>query len=375
MTIIAERRGHDAHARHLRAGPAHAATRTDRAGDHRPRRGRDQPVADPGLPPRRPAGPGLRDRGRRRQPLPRLQRRHRRRRCRSRPSRRQRRDPRPGRRRPALLLERLLPARATPTCASAWPPSPRWPMPGSSSSNSGTEAVEAALKLARHHTRRPNVIAFLGAFHGRSLGSLSLTASKARQRAGFGIVTPGSLHAPYFDPYDDAALTRRGVHRRGPVQAPHRPERRCGDLRRADPGRGRVHRATGRLAGRPADAVRRARHPARARRGAVRRRPHRHDVGGRARRCRARHHVHRQGPGQRAAPRRHRRPVRRHGLGAGRSRLDVRRQPGGLRRCAGHARPRRVGAGRQRRRRRRAPADRAASDRIAAASARSAVVG
>ena len=74
-------------------------------------------------------------------------------------------------------------------------------------SNSGTEAVEAALKLARHHTRRPNVIAFLGAFHGRSLGSLSLTASKARQRAGFGIVTPGSLHAPYFDSYDDSALS------------------------------------------------------------------------------------------------------------------------------------------------------------------------
>ena len=74
-------------------------------------------------------------------------------------------------------------------------------------SNSGTEAVEAALKLARHHTRRPNVIAFLGAFHGRSLGSLSLTASKARQRAGFGIVTPGSFHAPYWDPYEAGGLT------------------------------------------------------------------------------------------------------------------------------------------------------------------------
>ena len=87
------------------------------------------------------------------------------------------------------------------------------PMPGAPAGvkvflgNSGTEAVEAALKLARHHTRRPNVIAFFGAFHGRSLGSLSLTASKARQRAGFGIVTPGSLHAPYWDPYDDGALT------------------------------------------------------------------------------------------------------------------------------------------------------------------------
>jgi 4-aminobutyrate aminotransferase len=63
--------------------------------------------------------------------------------------------------------------------------------------NSGTEAVEAALKLARHVTHRPNVIAFFGAFHGRSLGSLSLTASKAKQRSGFGIVTPGAYHAPY----------------------------------------------------------------------------------------------------------------------------------------------------------------------------------
>jgi len=74
-------------------------------------------------------------------------------------------------------------------------------------SNSGTEAVEAALKLARHRTRRSNVIAFFGAFHGRTLGSLSLTASKARQRAGFGIVTPGSFHAPYHDPYDPDAVT------------------------------------------------------------------------------------------------------------------------------------------------------------------------
>ncbi len=66
--------------------------------------------------------------------------------------------------------------------------------------NSGTEAVEGALKLARHFTKRPNVIAFYGAFHGRSLGSLSLTASKAKYRSGFGIVTPGSYHAPYaFD--------------------------------------------------------------------------------------------------------------------------------------------------------------------------------
>jgi 4-aminobutyrate aminotransferase len=80
--------------------------------------------------------------------------------------------------------------------------------------NSGTEAVEAALKLARHHTGRPNAIAFFGAFHGRTLGSLSLTASKARQRAGFGIVTPGSFHAPYWDPYNHEAETGADYIRR-----------------------------------------------------------------------------------------------------------------------------------------------------------------
>ena len=63
--------------------------------------------------------------------------------------------------------------------------------------NSGTEAVEAAIKLARHATGRPNVIAFLGSFHGRSMGSLSLTASKSKYRGGFGVMLPGTYHAPY----------------------------------------------------------------------------------------------------------------------------------------------------------------------------------
>src|ERR1700704_3593591 len=52
--------------------------------------------------------------------------------------------------------------------------------------HSGTEAIEAAIKLARYHTRRDKIIAFYGCFHGRTLGSLSLTASKAVQRKGFG---------------------------------------------------------------------------------------------------------------------------------------------------------------------------------------------
>ena len=67
--------------------------------------------------------------------------------------------------------------------------------------NSGTEATEASIKLARYSTKRDAIIAFLGAFHGRSLGSLSLTASKAVQRRGFGPFMPGVYHAPYPDPY------------------------------------------------------------------------------------------------------------------------------------------------------------------------------
>jgi 4-aminobutyrate aminotransferase len=67
--------------------------------------------------------------------------------------------------------------------------------------NSGTEATEACLKLARYATGRQNLIAFYGGFHGRSMGALSLTASKAIQRRGFGPLLPGVYHAPYPDRY------------------------------------------------------------------------------------------------------------------------------------------------------------------------------
>jgi 4-aminobutyrate aminotransferase len=63
--------------------------------------------------------------------------------------------------------------------------------------NSGTEVVEASIKLARHATGRQAVVAFLGAFHGRTYGSVSLTASKAKYHAGFGPLLPGVYHAPY----------------------------------------------------------------------------------------------------------------------------------------------------------------------------------
>jgi 4-aminobutyrate aminotransferase len=78
------------------------------------------------------------------------------------------------------------------------------PMPGPHRSffgNSGTEANEAALKLARYYTKRHNIIAFFGAFHGRTMGSLSLTASKPAQRKGFAPFVPGVYHAPFANCY------------------------------------------------------------------------------------------------------------------------------------------------------------------------------
>jgi 4-aminobutyrate aminotransferase len=78
------------------------------------------------------------------------------------------------------------------------------PMPGPHKiyyGNSGAEAVEAALKLARYHTKRQNIIAFFGAFHGRTMGALSLTASKPQQKRRFAPLVPGVTHIRYPDVY------------------------------------------------------------------------------------------------------------------------------------------------------------------------------
>jgi len=63
--------------------------------------------------------------------------------------------------------------------------------------NSGAEVVEASIKLARYATHRPYLVAFLGAFHGRTYGAVSLTASKAKYHAGFDPLLPGVYHAPF----------------------------------------------------------------------------------------------------------------------------------------------------------------------------------
>jgi 4-aminobutyrate aminotransferase len=78
------------------------------------------------------------------------------------------------------------------------------PMPGPHRfyyGNSGAEAIESALKIARYHTGRQQIIAFYGAFHGRTMGALSLTASKPQQRRRFAPLVPGVTHVLYPDVY------------------------------------------------------------------------------------------------------------------------------------------------------------------------------
>src|ERR1051326_8822281 len=74
------------------------------------------------------------------------------------------------------------------------------PMPGPHRvyyGNSGAEAVECALKLARYHSGRQHIISFFGAFHGRTMGALSWTGSKVQQKPRFAPLVPGVTHVPY----------------------------------------------------------------------------------------------------------------------------------------------------------------------------------
>ena len=76
--------------------------------------------------------------------------------------------------------------------------------------NSGTEAVETAIKLARYHTGRMNFIGFTGAFHGRTMGAVTFTASKPAYHGGFYPLMNGVVHAPFPDPYRPVLETRPG---------------------------------------------------------------------------------------------------------------------------------------------------------------------
>jgi 4-aminobutyrate aminotransferase len=76
--------------------------------------------------------------------------------------------------------------------------------------NSGTEAVETAIKLARYHTKRSNFIGFTGAFHGRTMGAVTFTASKAKYHGGFYPLMNGVTHAPFPNPYRPVLERRKG---------------------------------------------------------------------------------------------------------------------------------------------------------------------
>ena len=154
--------------------------------------------------------------------------------------------------------------------------------------NSGAEAIEGAIKLARYATGRDKIIAFFGSFHGRTMGALSLTSRKAVQRAGFGPLIPGVVHAPYpycyRCPYGQTARQLRGgvreAHRRHAAQD-HRAGRR--DRRHrggTGAGRGRLRRAAAEILRRTGARGQAERHPAGLRRSAERHGPHRQDVGG-----------------------------------------------------------------------------------------------
>ncbi len=125
------------------------------------------------------------------------------------------------------------------------------------------------MKLARYHTGRDKFIAFRGAFHGRTLGALSLTGSKVVQRKGFGPLIPGVYHAQYPDTYRRPAGTTPEDHAVACVRfiedelfrtaGPGRRSRR--DRGRAHPGRRRLSRASSRVlrrtgsAGRPSTSI------------------------------------------------------------------------------------------------------------------------
>lgn len=81
--------------------------------------------------------------------------------------------------------------------------------------NSGTEATEGAIKLARYSTRRTAIVAFRGAFHGRSTGAVTLTSSKARQHAGFGPLLPDVHHVPFAYRYRCQWCADKGECTRG----------------------------------------------------------------------------------------------------------------------------------------------------------------
>ena len=151
--------------------------------------------------------------------------------------------------------------------------------------NSGAEAVENAVKIARHYTGRDAVVTFEHGFHGRTLLTMTLTAKSMPYKHGFGPFAPEVYRMPFAYPYrcptgasyDECgpSCAEAAISRDDPRARP-RPDRR--GHRRAGPGRGRHHRAGRGLPAGARGVLQRQRHRVHRRRGAVGLRPYGHDV-------------------------------------------------------------------------------------------------
>jgi hypothetical protein len=198
----------------------------------------------------------------------------------------------------------------------------------------GTEATEAAMKLARYHTGRDKFIAFAGSFHGRTMGALSLTGSKVIQRKGFGPLVPGVYHAQFPDPYrrpegvsaDDYAVSCVRFIEDELFRTIVPAEEVAGIVVEPIQGEGGYLIPPKGFSPGAAAAGRSARHPADFRRSAVRHGTDRQDVGRRAFWRRARYLHHREGHRERAAVERYDRARRNYELASGRACLHVWRQ-------------------------------------------------
>src|SRR5262245_8696323 len=205
--------------------------------------------------------------------------------------------------------------------------------------NSGAKALEAALKLARWHTGRSRAIAFLGAFHGRTYGAMSLSGSKLVHRRGFSPLVPDIHHVPFPRACTHCSAFAPGCSCVKEIEETLlkriAPPEEVGNFRRADSGRGRLLRIAAGLPQGPARAVRSLRHAARRGRSADGHGPHGQAVRRAALGRRAGHHLPRKGDRQRAAARGDHCPWRRDGLAARQPRQHLRRQSRELPRLAG----------------------------------------
>ena len=279
------RYGDDEDDRHPHRDPRSPLGRDPRAQGARDRERQDDRAAD-----RRARGPRRDAHRRRRQRLHRLHRRRRLPQRRPRAPARRRGGRRSSSRASPTPTSRSSPTRSTSSSPSGCSSARRSRGPAKAAFfNAGTEAVENAVKFARLYTKRPAVIAFEGAFHGRTLLSMTLTSKPHPYKAGMGPFAPEVYRAPFPQDYRGPDARTALAELAAALRHAGRGRAGRGDRRRAGPGRGRLPRRAGQeFMDRAALDLRRARDLPDRRRGADRLRAHRQAVRDRALRRRAR---------------------------------------------------------------------------------------